>query len=89
MSDDYAGDTSILVDGNYYPAIICRYEAKVAPPIFSCTDHIALVPAKNVIAACLRALGVELFDLHEPDSLERLARYLINRHGAFRHKVKL
>ena len=80
ISDDYVGGTAVLVDGKYYPAIVCRYEAKVAPPIFACTDHIALVPSKNVIAGCISAMGVELFDLHNPDSLEKLAKFLANRH---------
>jgi hypothetical protein len=80
MSDDYSGGTSVLVDGNYYPAIICRYEVKKAPPISTHTDHIALVPSKNIIAGCLQALSREHFDLHKPNSLEKLAKFLVDRH---------
>lgn len=80
VSDDYTGGTTILVGSDYYPAIICRYEAK-SPLGYARTDHIALVPSKNVIAASLEALGRNLFDLHKPDSLDKLAKFLVDRQG--------
>ena len=87
MSNDYTGGTSILVDGNYHPAIICRYEVKGYAYYETRTDHIALVPSKNIISASLHPLGRDFFDLHEPDSLDKLAKFLVNRGTKFKPKV--